>query len=88
MPDSRSKCLWTYKIHHQVKYQRLNANALYVAAILFFRSTLHREALPCLPNIGRKYHKSIGRKYHKNRTRLAPVSFVLSGEGVPNCSPL
>ena len=32
------------------KYQRLNANTLYVAAILFFRSTLHREALPCLPN--------------------------------------
>ena len=28
----------------------MNANTLYVAAILFFRSTLHREALPCLPN--------------------------------------
>ena len=38
------------KIHHQAKHQRLNANTLYVAAILFFRSTLHREALPCLPN--------------------------------------
>ena len=49
-PDSRFKCLWTYKIHHQAKYQRLNANTLYVAAILFSRSTLHREALPCLPN--------------------------------------
>ena len=51
MPDSRFKCLWTYKIHHQAKYQRLNANTLYVAAILFSRSTLHREALPCLPNM-------------------------------------
>ena len=50
-PDSRFKCLWTYKIHHQAKYQRLNANTLYVAAILFSRSTLHRETLPCLPNI-------------------------------------
>ena len=28
----------------------MNANTLYVAAILFSRSTLHREALPCLPN--------------------------------------
>ena len=34
-----------------MKYQRLNANTLYVSAILFFRSTLHRESLPCLPNI-------------------------------------
>ena len=34
----------------QAKYQRLNANTLYVAAILFSRSTLHRETLPCLPN--------------------------------------
>ena len=41
----------TYTIHHQAKYQRLNANTLYVAAILFSRSTLHREALPCLPNM-------------------------------------
>ena len=32
------------------KYQRLNANTLYVAAILFSRSSLHRESLPCLPN--------------------------------------
>ena len=43
-PDSRFKCLWTYKIPHQAKYQRLNANTLYVAAILFFRSTLHYRA--------------------------------------------
>ena len=28
----------------------MNANTLYVAAILFSRSTLHRETLPCLPN--------------------------------------
>ena len=49
-PESRSKCLWTYKIHHQVKYQCLNANTLYVATILFSRSSLHRESLPCLPN--------------------------------------
>ena len=33
-----------------MKYQRLNANTLYVSAILFSRSTLHRETLPCLPN--------------------------------------
>ena len=39
-----------YKIHHQAKYQRLNVNTLYAAAILFFRSSLHRESLPSLPN--------------------------------------
>ena len=49
-PESRSKCLKTSKIQHQAKYQRLNANTLYVAAILFSRSSLHRETLPCLPN--------------------------------------
>ena len=48
--ESRFRSLLTYTIHHQAKYQRLNANALYVAAILFSRSTLHRETLPCLPN--------------------------------------
>ena len=47
---SRSKRLWTFKIQHQAKYQRVNANTLYVAAILFSCSTLHRETLPCLPN--------------------------------------
>ena len=50
MLESRFRCLLTYKRHHQAKYQRLNANTLYVAAIFFSRSTLHREALPCLPN--------------------------------------
>ena len=51
MPESRSKCPWTYKIHrHQAQYQRLNANTLYVVAILFSWPSLHREALPCLPN--------------------------------------
>ena len=49
-PESKSKCLWAYKINHRGKYQRLNANTCIVAAILFFRSSLHREALPCLPN--------------------------------------
>ena len=43
---------WTFKIHHKAEYQRLNANTLYVAAILFSRSSLHRESLPCLPNRG------------------------------------
>ena len=50
-PKSRSKCPWTFKNHYQAKYQRVNANTLYVAAILFSCSTLHRETLPCLPNI-------------------------------------
>ena len=54
-PESRSKCLKTSKIQHQAKYQRLNANTLYVAAILFSRSSLHRETLPCLPNIVTNY---------------------------------
>ena len=40
-PESRSKCLKTYKIQHQAKYQRLNANTLYVATILFSRSSLY-----------------------------------------------
>ena len=40
-----------------MKYQRLNANTLYVAAIFFSRSTLHKESLPCLPNeTGRLSH--------------------------------
>ena len=34
-PASRSNCLQTRRIHHQVKYQRLNANTCIVAAILF-----------------------------------------------------
>ena len=34
-PAMRSNCLQTYRIHHQVKYQRLNANTCIVAAILF-----------------------------------------------------
>ena len=31
MPESRSNCLQTRRIHHQVKYQRLNANTCIVA---------------------------------------------------------
>ena len=50
MPKSRFKCLWTFKDLHQVKYQCVNANTLYVAAILFSCTSLHRETLPCLPN--------------------------------------
>ena len=46
-----SVLIWTYKIHHQAKDQRLNANALYLAAILFSCSSLHRDALPCVPII-------------------------------------
>ena len=34
-PASRSNCLQTRRIYHQVKYQRLNANTCIVAAILF-----------------------------------------------------
>ena len=34
-PASRSNCLQTRRIHHQVKYRRLNANTCIVAAILF-----------------------------------------------------
>ena len=49
-PESRSKCLWAYKINHRGKYQRLSANTCIVAAILFFRSSLHRPALPCRSN--------------------------------------
>ena len=48
-PDSRSKCLQTYRIHHQVKYWRLNANTSMVAAILF---SSH-------PYIGRHYRASL-----------------------------
>ena len=57
MPESRSNCLQTRRIHHQVKYQRLNANTCIVAAILFsghpyigrhYRAPYkHRETLPC-----------------------------------------
>ena len=34
-PATRSNCLQTRRIYHQVKYQRLNANTCIVAAILF-----------------------------------------------------
>ena len=34
-PARRSNCLQTRRIHHQVKYRRLNANTCIVAAILF-----------------------------------------------------
>ena len=34
-PARRSNCLQTRRIHHQVKYWRLNANTCIVAAILF-----------------------------------------------------
>ena len=42
-PESRSKCPWMYKIHHQAKYQR------FVAAILF---SVH-------PYIGTHYRVSL-----------------------------
>ena len=56
-------CVWTYKVHNQAKYQRLNANTLYVAAILFSRSTLHRESLPCLPNIIRYQYEQLSNSF-------------------------
>ena len=34
-PARRSNCLQTRRIHHRVKYRRLNANTCIVAAILF-----------------------------------------------------
>ena len=49
MPDSRSKCLQSCIIHHQVKYWRLNANTSIVAAILFSGH----------PYIGRHYRASL-----------------------------
>ena len=49
MPDSRSKCLQTCRIHHQVKYWRLDANTSIVAAILFSGH----------PYIGRHYRASL-----------------------------
>ena len=65
---------WTYKIHHQAKYLRLNANTLYVAAILFSRSTLHRETLPCLPNKLRKSHSSIPSLFFNDVLASTPTS--------------
>ena len=48
-PASRSNCLQTRRIHHQVKYRRLNANTCIVAAILFSGH----------PYIGRHYRASL-----------------------------
>ena len=45
----RSNCLQTRRIHHQVKYWRLNANTCIVAAILFSGH----------PYIGRHYRASL-----------------------------
>ena len=46
-PARRSNCIQTRRIHHQVKYRRLNANTCVVAAILFsghpFRASLTRH---------------------------------------------
>ena len=48
-PVSRSNCLQTRRIHHQVKYRRLNTNTCIVAAILFSGH----------PYIGRHYRASL-----------------------------
>ena len=48
-PARRSNCLQTRRIHHQVKYRRLNANTCIVAAILFSGH----------PYIGRHYRASL-----------------------------
>ena len=48
-PASRSNCLQSRRIHHQVKYRRLNANTCIVAAILFSGH----------PYIGRHYRASL-----------------------------
>ena len=45
----RSNCLQTRRIHHQVKYRRLNANTCIVAAILFSGH----------PYIGRHYRATL-----------------------------
>ena len=50
-PATRSNCLQTRRIYHQVKYQRLNANTCIVAAILFSghpyigSTLLHNQAM-------------------------------------------
>ena len=48
-PARRSNCLQTRRIHHQVKYRRLNANTCIVAAILFSGH----------PYIGRHYRATL-----------------------------
>ena len=48
-PARISNCLQTLRIHHQVKYQHLNANTCIVAAILFSGH----------PYIGRHYRASL-----------------------------
>ena len=61
-PASRSNCLQTCRIHHQVKYRRKNANTCIEAAILFsghpyigrhYRATLIAIVLN-LPEAGRR----------------------------------
>ena len=79
-PDSRFKCLLTHKIHHQAKYQRLNANTLYVAAILFSRSTLHREALPCLPNKNEHFKHVIN--FYSRTCTIIPTIITRTRAGV------
>ena len=51
-PASRSNCLQTRRINHQVKYRRLNANTCIVAAILFSGH----------PYIGRHYRATLIKK--------------------------
>ena len=48
-PASRSNCLQTCRIHHQVKYRRKNANTCIEAAILFSGH----------PYIGRHYRATL-----------------------------
>ena len=71
-PASRSNCLQTRRIHHQVKYRRLNANTCIVAAILFSGH----------PYIGRHYRASLieARVFHFPLSNLYSVlKSVVSG---------
>ena len=75
-------------MHHQAKYQRLNANTLYVAAILFSCTSLHRESLPCLPNIpnGRILLKVIWNIQHKHINIKVMLLNIIRACAVDSCT--
>ena len=68
-PASRSSCLQTRRIHHQVKYRRLNANTCIVAAILFSGH----------PYIGRHYRATlIGQTSGSNLKTAHPIAKLVT----------
>ena len=85
--NDRVKANCLLQLQHVLLYTD-NANTLYVAAILFFHSTLQREALPCLPseviNGCKRYRKRI--PHLSVVCRLSKHDVFKFASSFPSCS--